>query len=197
MDGRCCRGGNRETVAITWEQSGFHDTLISMVQTHILTLRWEDPLPGYRLKTYILSKRMLNCSSLDTGYGTLVINKRRFLNYGLNTLSSTVWWLWLQNRFASLPFYFFICFPFGQGGTTYGTSAITTFLFPSTSLCPPASLMQNVPSLRGPLQTEPHSLIPSQHGKSKALRQKTRLRDAQQEHGDAGCSKDTDAGGKH
>lgn len=76
----------------------------------------EDPLPSYHLKTDILSKQMLNCSSLDTGYGTLGINKRRLLKYGLNTLSSAVWWLWSQNRFASLPFYFFICFPFGQGG---------------------------------------------------------------------------------
>lgn len=77
----------------------------------------EDPLPSYRLKTYILSNQMLNCSSLDTGHGTLGINKRRLLKYGLNTLSSAVWWLWSQNRFASLHFYFYICFPFGQGGS--------------------------------------------------------------------------------
>lgn len=73
----------------------------------------EDPLPGYCLKTYILSKGMLNCSSLDTGYGTLGTNKRQLLKSGLNTLSSGGWWLQSQNRFASLHFYFFLTFPFG------------------------------------------------------------------------------------
>lgn len=81
-----------------------------------LDITVEDPLPGYRPKTYILSQGMLNCSSLDAGYGTLVINKRQLLKSRLNTLCRGWWWLQSQNRFASLHFYFLLTFPFGQRG---------------------------------------------------------------------------------
>lgn len=113
----------------------------------------EDALPGYCPKTYILSKGMLNCSSLDTGYGTLSINKRQLLKSGLNTLSSGWWWLQSQNGFASLHFYFFLTFLFGQSGwySCHNHIPASQGSFPDAKCRIP----------RGPLWTETQILIPS------------------------------------